>query len=341
MRIPGSRTLTKLTAPLNHRGIVLMYHRVENLDFDPWQLAVSPAHFEEHLRILKKYGKPVKMKTIGKNIKGFAFGKKEIAVTFDDGYADNFTNARPILERYKIPATFFIVSGAINSQEEYWWDELERIALSAAALPERFDLTIQGKKYNWRINPMMREPVAFVEQSMRIPAEHTALTRGQLYFALWQIMSGLTHQAKKIALQQIVQWAGPSLSPRCSHRVMTSEELSSLATSSLFEIGGHTVRHPMLSQLSVVQQEEEIGQGKADLEKRLGRAVTSFAYPHGDFSTETIQITKRVGFRAACSTVQQTVKRNGDPYLLPRFTVLDWDGQTFEQYLQKWLIQKN
>src|ERR1043165_2248753 len=95
----------KLSRQWNRRGLVLMYHRVAKLAFDPRQLSVSPEHFAQQLMVIKKLGRPEKMREMGNRLKRFSFGEKTIAVTLDDGYADNFHHARPLLEQQDVPAT--------------------------------------------------------------------------------------------------------------------------------------------------------------------------------------------------------------------------------------------
>lgn len=333
----SARQIRKSMQPWERWGLILMYHRVKELDCDPWQLCVTPSRFEEHMQVIKKYGRPVQMREMGKNLKHFSFGDKEIVLTFDDGYADNFYNAKPILEHYEIPATFFIVSGAVGSREEYWWDELGRIILAAAALPAVFDSTIAGTKYHFPIIPKVHKELRSYSWTADMPQNNTPLSRTQLYYVLWRILSPLSSQGKKDALRQIAQWSGQSSSPRQTHRTMTSQELVSLAHCPLFEIGAHTVCHPLLSHLTPQEQEKEIGRSKRELEDMVGRRVTSFSYPHGNYSDETLKIVERLHFKAACTTESLSVARNTSPYLLPRFEVLNWDGDQFEQKLQKWL----
>ena len=73
-------------------------------------------------------------------------------MTFDDGYLDNLTNAKPILEEHDVPATIFVCSGAVGRRQEFWWDQLERALLrSPKKLPERLELDIDGKRMTWRL----------------------------------------------------------------------------------------------------------------------------------------------------------------------------------------------
>lgn len=98
---------------------VLLYHRVCNLNFDPWKLAITPEEFDNHMRYIKDNYNIMRFEDDWSNI-----NEKTIVVTFDDGYADNFYNAVPILKKYDIPATFFISTNNIGTNSEFWWDEL-------------------------------------------------------------------------------------------------------------------------------------------------------------------------------------------------------------------------
>ena len=113
--------LHSIKRALTPRAVVLMYHRVAKSPNDPWQLCVSPEHFEQQLQVLTNYN-VVPLPAVVNNLP-----KKGIAITFDDGYIDNYTAARPLLEKYQLPATFFITTGNIDSGSEFWWDELEQV----------------------------------------------------------------------------------------------------------------------------------------------------------------------------------------------------------------------
>src|SRR5262245_13457331 len=117
------------------RGLILMYHRVAELPLDPWGLAVSPGHFAEHLQVLHKHGQPLALSRAVARLQEHRLRRGTLVVTFDDGYSDNLYLARPLLERYDVPATVFLVTGYIGGDREFWWDELENILLQPEILP--------------------------------------------------------------------------------------------------------------------------------------------------------------------------------------------------------------
>jgi peptidoglycan/xylan/chitin deacetylase (PgdA/CDA1 family) len=318
-------------------GVILMYHRVADLDSDPWSLSVTPACFEEHMRVLAKYGRLVQIRQMGKSPRRFFSNKMEIAVTFDDGYADNYVNAKPVLEKYGVPATFFIATGAIDSREEFWWDEIGRIILASKVLPEKFDFEIAGKRYRWRLDALKKETIPEEEAYAPVPANDSQLSRIRLFYVVWKILSRLPLEEKKEVLSKLAQWAGIPSGARPDHLAMTSEQLRSLARSRLFEMGAHTVHHPMLPQLSPQEQEEEIVRSRNFLEDMLDRRITSFAYPHGEYTEETLKILKRNKFKNACMVVPKRMAAATDPFLMPRFGVVNCGGEAFEYKIKSWI----
>jgi len=126
---PHFHRLMKRKDLILHGGCaVLLYHRVTKLDYDPQSLAVFPHNFNSHLEILRqKYHvlTPEEFTYYFTNSKRFP--KHSVLLTFDDGYADNHFEARPILEALDMRALFYICTGFIATQQEYWWDELERL----------------------------------------------------------------------------------------------------------------------------------------------------------------------------------------------------------------------
>ena len=143
--------MTKPPHPGDNRGLILMYHRVAEVDSDPWGLCVSPRHFSEQLEVLTEYGTPLGLSRFIQALNRGRLPPRPIVVTFDDGYIDNLSHATPLLERYEVPATIFLVSGAMGRRREFWWDELERVLLQPGPLPKDLQLTIAGNLQSWSL----------------------------------------------------------------------------------------------------------------------------------------------------------------------------------------------
>lgn len=110
----------------SRRAVVLLYHRVARAAHDHWKLSVSPQHFEEQLQVLQHYN-VMPLPELAQHWGNNKLPRKSVAISFDDGYIDNYTTARPLLEKYNLPATFFITNGSIGTGNEFWWDELEQM----------------------------------------------------------------------------------------------------------------------------------------------------------------------------------------------------------------------
>jgi peptidoglycan/xylan/chitin deacetylase (PgdA/CDA1 family) len=105
-------------------GVILMYHRVDVADLDPWRLAVDPGHFDEHLEVLCELFHPVSLERFAGAFASGGIPPGSVVVTFDDGYRDNLLNAQPLLEKHGVPASLFVTTGYLDSGRDFWWEEL-------------------------------------------------------------------------------------------------------------------------------------------------------------------------------------------------------------------------
>ena len=145
------------------RALILLYHQVARLRSDPWALSVTANHFAEHLEVLREHAHPITLQQLSQALLGGDLPDRSVVVTFDDGYADNLHSAKPMLERYGIPATVFLATGSIGREREFWWDELDRLLLQPGALPERLNLMVNGNTYRWELG----EDVRYSEDASR------------------------------------------------------------------------------------------------------------------------------------------------------------------------------
>lgn len=320
----------KAVKRLRRKGLILMYHRIHDSTQDPHRLNVAPWKFDEHMRVLKKYGKTVSISLMAEKSL-FHPRYDEIAITFDDGSADNFHAARPILEKYEIPATFYIPSHALETRQTFWWDKLACL-LDVKSLPKIFDISFNHQRWRWEVDSTLETEPPLTDDEILF---NSVVSKKQLAFFLWRLVRPLPFYQQETVIDQVIHWAGKAPFEE-SYVPMSLEELNQMARSSLFEIGAHTVHHPLLSALSDYEQEQEIARGKQTLEQWINKEVTSFAYPFGDYTKKTPDILKRLSFKNACTVAAKPVYHRMNPYLLPRFMVFNWDGCQFEERLRGW-----
>ncbi|AFZ13623.1 polysaccharide deacetylase [Crinalium epipsammum PCC 9333] len=341
MKIPGRsklrRSLHKLQKRFAPKALILMYHRVGEVDIDPWALCVTPENFAEHLEVLQKDYHPLSLTELVKAHQGGKLPNRSVAITFDDGYADNLHQAKPLLNRYGIPATVFVSTGYLGQQREFWWDELERLVLAPGQLPEKLSLKINGKTHELELGTARN----YTQQDYkgdRTAKAHKSIPGSRMffYYELWQLLRPLPENERLQALEDIRIWADAKPTARHSHRSLLPEEVSLLGDGELVEIGAHTVTHPFLSEQPTALQADEIQGSKTQLEEMLNRPVTTFSYPFGNYTTETVELARNAGFSCACSTVEDTVWTQSQRFQLPRFGAENWNGEEFAKQLSRW-----
>ena len=324
---------------LDPPALILIYHRVTELSSDPWSLAITPAHLAEQLRTIRAFADPLPLQRLWQLASERRLPPRAVAVTFDDGYADNLLYAKPILERFEVPATFFVSTDYLEQQREFWWDELEDLALYRP-LPQTMVLSAGGRavEYVCGDGPVSESTGA----SWKVTRADDLSPRHALFRSFWDQAHRMCDTDREELLRELRQAAGVERTTRTSHRPMTEKELLELAHTDLIDIGGHTASHPALAGLPSCQQADEISQGKERLEEILGRPVKSFAYPIGrrmDYTDETVALVRQAGFTLACVNIPGVVERDTDPFRLPRIRVQDASADELEKLLQWWFTK--
>lgn len=309
--------LVRRVRRLMPRGVVLCYHRVGGPRPDPAQLDVSAAHFAAHLAILRAQASPLSLAEFERRRRAGTLPKRAVAVTFDDGYADNLHTALPLLEQARVPAEVFIVTGAVGSDAEFWWDDVAR-ACTHPARPSQLRL-------------MLDDAVLKYDDVARDDAMLYATV------SMWLRPRAAHHQ--KDAAAQLLAWAGASATPRESHRPLRVAELQRLAASPLIGIGSHTVTHPVLGPLDARVRAAEFRDSRAALAQWLGAAPAHLAYPFGDGDAVTPVVeraARAAGYTVSLTTVAQAAWRGNRAQAVPRIAMQDWDGDEFERRLALW-----
>jgi peptidoglycan/xylan/chitin deacetylase (PgdA/CDA1 family) len=224
---------------------------------------------------------------------------RALAITFDDGYADNHDVALPELRAQGLSATFFVASGFLDGGR--MWNDTVVEAVRAAP----------GDELDLSALDLGRHRIT------------SAAERRQAIDLLLPRIKYLTLAQREATVTALSRIAGASLP---DNLMMSSAQLRALRAAGM-GIGGHTRSHPILARLDDATAELEIRQGKADLEAILGEPITLFAYPNGkpdrDYAACHARMAHDAGYVAAVTTAPGAARHGADLFELPRFT--PWD----------------
>ena len=328
----------RIASALFPSAVILLYHRVCRLECDPQLLAVTPEHFGEHLEVLRKKFCLASLEALLCRVSDSKIQRRMVIITFDDGYADNLLEAKPLLERFEVSATVFIAAHFVDRKQEFFWDELERILLSPGRLPPRIRIVVASGTFELDLQEIADYPETEQRRYRHwsVLEQKAPTPRQSLYRNFCCFVRDLTPCEREDALSQLRAWASTPADARDSHRTLTSPEVRQLQDGGLIEIGAHTLTHPVLSRLRADEQRLEIAGSREKLEAIVSRPVHSFSYPFGspdDYTEDTARIVREAGFECACSNFCRRVSSKTHRFHLPRMLVRDWNGREFEERL--------
>jgi peptidoglycan/xylan/chitin deacetylase (PgdA/CDA1 family) len=294
------------------------------------------------MEVLGKNYRTIPLKYVTQFLTSDSVKSRAIVVTFDDGYADNLHEAKPLLDRFEHPATVFVTAGQIDSATEFWWDELERIFLQPGHLPSTLQLQINGNTYQWSLGDDAKYDPRRFNQLRQWNSETKGLpsSRHKVYVEISDLLRPLVNSVRRAVIGDLVKWADVETWARPTHRSLTRQEVTELSKGDLLEIGSHTLTHPQLACHAANIQQSEIAESKTHLEKVLGREVTSFAYPYGgrlDYSTDTVDLVRAANYNLACANFPDFVFSDSDTFQLPRVLIRNIDGKAFQRLLNMWI----
>lgn len=296
---------------------VLLYHRVTHLDNDPQLLAVSPVNFDAHISLLKNKYTLITVDEFQYHLEHKKkFPENAVLITFDDGYADNYLEALPVLEKHNVQALFYISTGTLNTDKEFWWDAMERIILLSAAQPSVDSFELNGNVYRLK---------------------DLAEKRYRLYESLLPELRRMTSEKRDEKIAMLASLF-KSEQGRGTHRAMTFDELKKMQGSKSAVIGAHTHLHPSLGALTYDEQFKEINTSKKIIEEVTGEKAIHFSYPFGtsrDYNNDTIKIVKQLGFKMTAANYPAMSHKHSNIFCFPRFLVRDWNGDEFEKNMKE------
>ena len=290
--------VARLLAPSgpHARLSILIFHRVlPALDplFPGEQYA---SRFDEMLRWVGRWFRVLPLDEAVARLADGTLPSRPAAISFDDGYADNATQALPLLQRHGMSATFFIATSFLNGGR-MWNDSI----IESVRLCDKVSLDLRDAGLGLHPLGSIAQRQAAIESLI-----------GQIKY--------LDADARLDAVARVERQAGVRLP---SNLMMTDTQVRQLRDAGM-QIGAHTCNHPILARLPDAAARQEILDGKAALESIVAAPVSLFAYPNGkpskDYLAAHTRMVKEAGFSAAVSTAHGVSTSASDLYQLPRFT---------------------
>ncbi len=310
---PG-RALRQLRRRYNdHCVTILTYHSVaktRSVLTEGTKLRHLPADFEQQIDWLIEYYNPVSLGSLISTIQRGQRPRRAVVITFDDGYADTFRQALPILCRRRIPMTVFPVTSVIGNQDLMWQHKLAWLEAGGYSAKVEDALAAEGF-------PRRDEEEPLSEFSRRC-------YRSDLPEILEAVLRTTGRSGQRLAAV-----LRPYLEPR---------EIAE-AEPELVEFGNHTHTHPILSALTAEGQRDEIQTARDALWSMTGTAPVALAYPFGlkqHYDAASIRIARETGHGAALDMRRRINAWPVDPFELSRKPAPSGSPIEFEKMIEDW-----
>jgi peptidoglycan/xylan/chitin deacetylase (PgdA/CDA1 family) len=268
------------------RPLILGYHRVVD-DFaaiartEMPSMLTSREMFERHLDLIGRQFRFVTLDEIGERLaSGEPFTERVAAITFDDGYRDNYEQAFPILQRKGIPAAVFVVTDLVDRPRWQVHDQLYHLIAKA------FAVWTDPRRELWQLLNALGLPASHLLRS-RVATSSPLTTVS----ALLPDLSSASIGRVMDALEACVGNGFHSLPLSLTWAMIEEMHRAGII------IGSHTRRHISLPAESSDVVMQELAESKRTIEEHIGEPVTHFAYPGGQFTPRDVEALERAGYR--------------------------------------------
>jgi len=295
MRVSGAFDLMRFIS--RRRALILTYHRfsADGCDDD----GMTPARqFAKQLEFLTAHYDVVPLSRMVERITAREpLPARLAAVTIDDGYRDAYEVAYPLLRRYEVPASLFVVTEFADRRDWIWTDKAR--FLTRQAPPQRLAMKLGESELRLELNG---------ETSRRLASERVN-----------SIIKRLPDDSKEEAIERLSLELGVEMprTPPGEFSSVTWDQAREMLANGV-EIGSHTMTHPILTNVGDERLRRELRDSKSRLEEVLGRQVDLFCYPNGDNDERVRQEVARAGYRASVTVMNGLNQRGDDPFALRR-----------------------
>lgn len=293
------------------RALILAFHRVvEDGEIVPCldpQMYVTSTVFRDLLVFLRRHYDVVGLgDLLARDKPEECLPKPACALTFDDGYMDNYTHAFPILAEAGVPATIFLTAGLIGTKRLLWNDAIS-VACAAAS----------------RNGQTKKRLIELLQGARLSVSSFSCLEKKPDRFSAESVIRRLKkwpHAKIERLLSQLARYVPLDGTEAERFRLLTWEQVREMTTKGI-SFGSHTLSHCILPVESEETVQMEIEESKALIQSRLGTPIDAIAYPNGDYNGETIRAARRAGFRTGLTLRKEHASARSDPMRLGRFVV--------------------
>lgn len=296
--------LKRIIAP-KRAFTILLYHRVldetdEERHYVQPGLFVSRPVFEKQISFLSRKYNLLSLKELAELLKNKQSPPpKSIAITFDDGWHDNYINAYPILNKYSVPATIFLTTNYIDTDNMFWFTEVSMIlAKGKIASKKMVELLKRAKEYNTNISP----PQHFGSEEN----ESDIIDSDKVIEKLKQF----DHKLVREIITELIEESGlsPEILRRKMHMLSWDEVLK--MSRNKIDFGSHGCSHNILTNINMDDVKQELLESKISIEEKLSENITIFSYPNGSFNSKIKIMVEKAGY--SCAVVTSARKRSID-----------------------------